>query len=132
MSKGIHMSNKIIITEADIITPAFCGDNAAAALSSWAMLVSSLLSLDYLDDQNKTTILCALATLCQTKMTPEPINVPPPVTTASYASDVVPTPVPNNSEIEINYSEQKVPKKENPMLKRMRELAGIPHAENRV
>lgn len=148
--------NKQIITEAALTAPTFNGsdEDIAQATQCWASLVSSLsycLS-GTCSAENKKAMLSAMACYVQCKMD-EVNNVTTPPVVAQGAPAFVPVSVPAvavptapeapaDSYTDAGYAdsyreakeEVKQPIKEavNPILKRMRELAGIPHETNRV
>lgn len=145
--------NKQIITEAVLTAPTFNGsdEDVAQATQGWASIVSSLTySLSgTCSAENKKAMLGALAVYVQCKMDEvNNVSVPPVVATAAptyvpaIAPAIVAPEVPaddcGDAGYVDSYRESKQPAAKpikeavNPILKRMRELAGIPHETNRV
>ena len=134
------------IQESTLVAPTFNGsdDEIAAATQAWSSLVSSFSYLNTLgysgqaamSPENKRAIFSALICHASSKLAElDNVTTPPVVATTPpsfsepevVAPEIAPT-------VDFSYAEEKKPevKAENPMLKRMRELAGIAHANNRV
>lgn len=139
------MTNQTL-NEATLLAPVFSGtdEEIAAATSSWSSIISGLAyacgpSLGYtgtvqMSDENKRAIYSALQSFLTSKMADLNNASATPTVVPSCA---VPTPapvVPEMPEIEVSYAESQKPVKESisPQLKRMLELARIPHAGNYV
>ena len=134
------------LTEAILTPPTFTGDEAEimAAMNAFSSVVSSIGYLSApvysnavgggqteLSSDNKKAILNALVVYVAGKLdelctTSAPPVVQPAVPT--YTPPQSPVAPAQDDTVEITYES----KQENPMLKRMRELAGIPHTNNRV
>lgn len=142
--------NKQIIKEAALTAPTFNGsdEEIVVATNLWSSSVSavSYVSSSVLCAENKLAIITAMITYLSTKMNEINNITPPPVvatTPPAFVPDALPaavaqTPDACDAGTEVSfasYAESKKPVvKEgvSPILKRMRELAGIPHETNRV
>lgn len=127
---------QIIINEGDLSTPVFCGsdDDINQALGMWSGVVSSITYMSSLqNEENKRNMIVGLVAFLNTKLEQPNAGIEPAV--ASYAPTPVPVPAvavePEAQEIMVQYESKKVVT-ENMNLRRMRELAGIPHPLNRV
>lgn len=126
---------QIIINEGDLSTPVFCGsdEDINQALGMWSGVVSSITYMASLqNEENKRNMIVGLVAFLNSKMEQPTTGVEPAVT--SYAPTPVPVPAPaepESQEITVQYESKKVVT-ENMALRRMRELAGIPHPLNRV
>ena len=121
---------QIIINEGDLSTPVFCGsdEDINQALGMWSGVVSSITYMASLqNEENKRNMIVGLVSFLNSKM--EQPSIEPAV--ASYAPTPVPVQEPEGQEITVQYESKKVVT-ENMALRRMRELAGIPHPLNRV
>lgn len=140
------------LTEATLMAPVFNGsdEEVAQCTSSWSSIISSFSYAcgsisSYggtpMSAENKRAMYVALQCYLNTKVD-ELNNVTPPVPVATTPpAFVAPMPVPTEqpaaeTEIEFaSYAESKKPivtESQKATLKRMRELAGIAHPENRV
>jgi hypothetical protein len=146
-----------IITEATLVAPVFCGsdEEIAGATNSWSSIVNALSYMNsmYIGNQqcqmspeNKKALFASLMAYSQCKMDElNNVTQPPTVTT------MMPTVPPVAPEVAVvapvvapdSYAESEEAAKEKALaeaktvaaaknLQRLRELAGIPHAMNRV
>jgi len=139
------MTTKIQLDEATLVAPAFSGDDSEVmnATQVWSSVISSVSQLGTnaaygftCSVENRKAILSALMGYLTSKLE-EINNVTPPPTVTSMAPQTQPTvvapvacaPTDTAGEVVVNYTEALKP---NPVLKRMRELAGIAHEQNRV
>lgn len=139
------------LTEATLMAPVFNGsdEEVAAATQSWASIISNI-SYTFapclgvggtvqMSAENKRAMYVALQCYLNSKVD-ELNNVTPPVPVATtppaFVPPAAPTEQPAATEIEFaSYAESKkaiVTEAHKANLKRMRELAGIAHPENRV
>jgi hypothetical protein len=149
--------NTQIIKEAVLTAPTFNGsdEEVAQATQGWASLISSLSysTSSNCSAENKKAMLSALSCYVQCKIDEiNNVTQPPVVATkapefsfvpdAPIAAATTPTSADCDSYADVgtevafaSYAESKKPvvkESVNPILKRMRELAGIPHETNRV
>jgi hypothetical protein len=152
-------TNKQVLEEATLLAPVFNGsdDEIAMATQSWASIISSFSYMwgpgqtiggtFQMSAENKRAIAVALQCYLNTKVDElNNVTTPPVVAPTVYnAPPVVAVPCPPEEEqqpavdMEISYAEsrstimnQPVKESVNPALKRMLELARIPHAQNYV
>jgi hypothetical protein len=141
------------LNEATLLAPVFNGsdEEVVAATQAWSSVISSLTyacgpsyginGTVAMSAENKRALLVAMQAYLTSKMDEVNNVTVPPVPTPSVPSvpmvPAIPVPTECPTEIEISY-EQKEEKKEpvkesiSPSLKRMLELARIPHAGNYV
>jgi hypothetical protein len=137
-----------IITEGTLTPPTLCGsdEDISIATQSWSSIINALSymtnGLGYygpnsagISLENKKAIYQSLICFLNVKMDEmNNVTAAPAVTTMNVNPAAVPV-APAETEIDFSsYAESKAPIKESisPIVRRMRELAGIPHAENRV
>jgi hypothetical protein len=129
--------NKIIITEGDLASPVFQGsdEEISQAVSMWSGIIGSLAYMSSLQsEENKRNMIISLVAFLNSKLEASVPVVPPVhIYQQTLVAPVVP-PADNtsqDSEIVVTYESLKE-QTENPIVKRMRELAGVPHHSNRV
>lgn len=142
------------LTEATLMAPVFNGsdEEVAQCTSAWSSIISSFTYAcgsvaSYgalpMSPENKRAMYVALQCYLNTKVDElNNVTVPPVVSpsTVGLVPVFAPAPAPNEMP-EVDFTSQQYEgtkpvteslKKVNPMLKRMRELAGLPHPENHV
>jgi hypothetical protein len=123
------------IQESTLMAPIFAGsdEEIASATQSWASMVSTFSYNSSMSAENKKAFFMALVSYATGKITEiDNVTTPPVVATSAptfAATPAVCEPATAEPEIVVSYAEKK---EVNPMLKRMRELAGIAHPDNRV